>query len=182
MSSVGKPGKRSRQLLVFVHVVVSVGWMGAGAANVVVAATATSTASAWTRAVSYQLIERIDTYLIIPLAFATLISGLIVSWATPWGLTRYWWVLAKLLLTVAIIAFSTFGLGVWLQESIQATSGSVGRSAVGAYLVYGAGLNIVAFLFVTWLSVAKPWGRTPWAKRSRQGANHQRARRAPQRS
>ena len=35
-------GKRTRQTLVFLHVAVSVGWMGAGAANVVLALVAAS--------------------------------------------------------------------------------------------------------------------------------------------
>jgi hypothetical protein len=30
-------------------------------------------------------------------------------------------------------------------------------------LVVGAGGNIVAFLFMTWLSITKPWPKTPWS-------------------
>ncbi|HEY0812919.1 MAG TPA: hypothetical protein VGE11_06525 [Pseudonocardia sp.] len=158
-------GKRTRQLLVFIHVAVSVGWMGAGAANVVLAMTADYTSSAEVRRTCYHLIDRIDLFLVIPLAFAALASGVLLCLVTPWGIARYWWVLGKLVLTVAVIGYSTFGLGVWVEESIDATAASGAPSEVAGLLAYGAALNIVAFLFMTWASVAKPWGTTPWATR-----------------
>ena len=39
-------------------------------------------------------------FVIVPLAFAALLTGLIQSLGTPWGLFRHYWVLTKLLLTV----------------------------------------------------------------------------------
>ncbi len=156
--------KRTRQLLVFLHVAVSVGWMGAGAANVVLAATAASTGSAEVSRVCYFMIDRIDTYLVIPLAFAALASGVLLSLVTPWGLTRYWWVLVKLTLTVGVIVYSTFGVGVWVERSVEATAGG-GSSDVAGVLACGATVNIALFLLMTWASVAKPWGTTPWTVR-----------------
>ena len=157
-------GKRPRQFLIFLHVAVSVGWMGAGAANVVLALTAAYTPAADVRRVCYVMIEQIDVFVVIPLAFAALISGVLLCLVTPWGLTGYWWVLAKLVLTVAVIVFSTFGLGVWVEESVMATTASTADSEVARPLAYGAVVNIVAFLFMTWVSVVKPWGRAPWAR------------------
>ncbi|EOD64901.1 hypothetical protein [Amycolatopsis vancoresmycina] len=152
-------GKRLRQLLVFVHVAVSVGWLGAGAANVVLAMTAGYTDRPDVRIVCYLMIEKIDDFVVIPAAFASLAGGLVLCVVTKWGVARYWWVLVKLVLTVAVIGYSTFGLGVWVEENRAA--GGLESPAAGP-LAYGAALNLVAFLFMTWLSVAKPWGRTPW--------------------
>ncbi|HEY5822460.1 MAG TPA: hypothetical protein VIT20_10820 [Propionibacteriaceae bacterium] len=159
-------GRRLRQLLVFLHVTSSLGWMGAGAANLVLAVTGATTGSAEVRRVSYALIDQIDVYLVIPLAFTTLIGGIVVSLATPWGLIRHWWVLAKLVLTLAVIVFSTFGVGVWVYESIDASADG-GTSPVALRLVQGAGANIVAFLFMSFVSFAKPWGTTPWTRTRR---------------
>lgn len=156
-------GRKARQILVFLHVAVSVGWMGAGAANVVLAMTAGYTSTVEIRRVCYLMIDQIDLFLVIPLAFAALATGVVLSLLTPWGLTRYWWVLVKLVLTVAVIVYSTFGVGVWVIESIEATAAGARESAVAGPLAYGAALNIVAFLLMTWVSVAKPWGTTPWA-------------------
>lgn len=162
----GWGGRRTRQLLVFLHVTSSLGWMGAGAANVVLAITGATTSSDEVRRVAYRLIDRIDVALVIPLAFVTLAIGILVSLATPWGLVRHWWVLVKLVLTVAVIAFSTFGVGVWVYESIAASADG-GSSPVALRLIQGAGANIVAFLFMSFVSFAKPWGTTPWARAER---------------
>ncbi|MFG1646639.1 DUF2269 family protein [Amycolatopsis sp. NPDC049252] len=156
-------GKRLRQVMVFVHVAVSVGWLGAGAANVVLAMTAGYTGEPGVREVAYRMIERIDDFVVIPAAFLTLVGGIVLGVVTKWGLTRFWWVLVKLVLTVAVIGYSTFGLGVWVEQSIAAAAAGA-ESPVAGPLAYGAALNIVAFLAMTWLSVAKPWGRTPWSR------------------
>jgi hypothetical protein len=160
-------GKRTRQVLVFLHVVVSLGWMGAGLANVVLAMTAGYTSDADVRRVCYQMISVVDTYLVIPGAFAAFVSGVVLSLVTPWGLARYWWVLSKLVLTVVVIVYSTVGIGVWVETSIAATNLTDVESPVAGPLAYGTLPNIVAFLFMTWVSVAKPWGTTPWAKKRR---------------
>ena len=155
--------RRARQWLLFVHVVVSLGWMGGGAANVVLAVTAVVTSSAEVQRVCYYLINRIDFALVIPLAFSALASGVVISLATKWGLFRYWWVIAKLTLTVGVIVFSTFGVGVWVEESILATVAGDPDNPAALPLIYGAGANIVAFLFMTWASIVKPWGKVPRA-------------------
>lgn len=160
----GRVGKRTRQVLVFLHIVASLGWMGAGLANVVLAVTAGYTVDVAVRQVCYRMISTIDTFLVIPGAFAALVSGILLSVVTPWGLARYWWVLSKLALTVVVIVYSTVGLGVWVETSIAATSASAVESPVAGQLAYGTLPNVVAFLFMTWVSVAKPWGTTPWAR------------------
>lgn len=159
------PVRRSaRQWLLLTHVVLSVGWLGAGAGNLVIAITAETTTSPVTRRVCYDLINVLDFALVIPLAFGSLASGALISLATKWGLTRHWWVLTKLVLTVAVIVFSTFGVGVWVEQSIAATATTDALSPVATPLVLGASANIVSFLFMTWASIAKPWPRTPWAR------------------
>jgi hypothetical protein len=155
-------GKRTRQLLVFAHVAISLGWMGAGAANVVLAMTAGYTVSPEVRRVCYHMIEQVDDVLVIPGAAGALISGLVLCAVTPWGFARYWWVLVKLVLTVAVIVYSTIGIGVWVEQSVLATTAADVESSVAGPLAYGVLLNIAAFLLMTWASVAKPWGTTPW--------------------
>lgn len=116
------------------------------------------------RRVCHHMIEQIDSVLVVPGAAAASISGVVLSLVTPWGLTRYRWVLPKLVLTVAVIVYSTSGVGVWVEQSILATATTDAESPVAGPLAYGALLNIVAFLFMTWLSVAEPWGTTPWVR------------------
>lgn len=161
-----RPVKRTaRQGMLFAHIVLSLGWMGAGAANVVLAGTAALTESEETRRVCYRLINTVDFALVIPLAFGSLGSGLLISLATKWQLLRHWWVLVKLALSV--ITFSTCGVGVWVEQSIAATSSGPATSPVAVPLVVGASANIASFLFMTWASITKPWPKTPWATQPR---------------
>ena len=159
-------GKRTRQVMVFLHVIVSLGWMGAGLANIVLAMTA-AYGGGGPEAVraAYDLMWQLELFLIIPGAFSALGTGVLLSLTTPWGLVQHWWVLVKLVLTVAVILFSTFFVGVWVELSIQATAEGAPLSPYGDPLAWGPFLNVAAFLLMTWASIAKPWGRTPWAKK-----------------
>ncbi|MDT7786609.1 MAG: hypothetical protein QOF58_5028, partial [Pseudonocardiales bacterium] len=46
-----------------------------------------------------------------------------------------------------------------LSDNLQAAT----EGRVTAWMPVGTGLMVGAIAFQTWLSVAKPWGRTPWA-------------------
>lgn len=159
--------RRGRQWLLFAHVVLSIGWLGAGAANVVLAVTAARTTDGEIQRACYRLIHVLDLALVIPLAFGALASGVLISLATKWGLWRYWWVIVKFALTVAVIVFSTFGVGAWVEQSIASTSIRGTESPVALQLILGALTNLAAFLFMTWASIAKPWPKTRWFKTPR---------------
>jgi len=44
-------------------------------------------------------------YIIVPLCLASLLTGLIMSLATKWGLFRHYWVTVKFLLTIVSTLF-----------------------------------------------------------------------------
>jgi hypothetical protein len=49
---------------------------------------------------AYPAMELIARFVIVPLAFGSLLTGLIPSFGTPSGLSRHYWVLVKFLLTI----------------------------------------------------------------------------------
>jgi hypothetical protein len=49
---------------------------------------------------AYVVMDPAARLVLVPLAFASLLTGLIQSLGTVWGLFRHYWVLCKLLLTV----------------------------------------------------------------------------------
>lgn len=65
--------------------------------------------------------------------------------------------------------WSILAVGAWVGRSVVAFAAGADASPVGEALVAGAAANVVAFLFMTWASVATPWGRTPWAGVRRAG-------------
>lgn len=158
--------RRSRKAWLLAHVITSVGWLGAGAANLVLAAVALDGEMRLEPTACYRAIHLIDTYAVIPAAFGSLGTGLVVSLGTKWGLFTHWWVLGKLVLTIVVITFSTFGLGFWIERSLGAHPGP---SPHAVAIVIGATGNVIAFLGMTALSVYKPRGLVRTSRRRQPG-------------
>src|SRR6266700_1571983 len=92
-----------RKFALTLHVVASVGWIGAVAVFLALAVVGlVSPDIAHVRA-SYVAMDLTYESVIIPLGLASLVTGVISSLGTEWGLFRYYWVLVKLLLTVPAI-------------------------------------------------------------------------------
>lgn len=91
-----------RKLALTAHVTCSVGWLGAVAGFLALAIAGLTTRDLQALRSSYVAMNLTGWYVIVPLCFASLVTGLIQALATPWGLFRHCWVVTKLL--IAIIA------------------------------------------------------------------------------
>lgn len=100
--------------------------------------------------------KRLDTVLLAPMANTAAFTGLLLAGATAWGFFRYWWVLVKFGLTLVQLYAGIFLLSPALTEA-AATATPVWQQAAGSALM-ASGLA-----FQVWISVAKPWSRTPWS-------------------
>lgn len=81
-----------RKLALVVHITVSVGWTGAIAGFLALAlAGLTSQNPEVVRGV-YVAMDVTVRSVIVPLSIASLVTGLIQSLGTPWGLFRHYWV------------------------------------------------------------------------------------------
>ena len=159
----------SRKLLLTVHVSSSVGWLGAVAAFNALALTGLSSLDIGrVRAVSVAM-EVIAWWVILPACMASLISGVVQSLGTPWGLVRHHWTFAKLSITVV----STAMLLVHMRP-IQLLGGLASNAALGTgdlrdvrtQLAVASGLAELALLVATVLSVYKPKGLTWYGRRA----------------
>src|SRR5258708_19779837 len=88
-----------RKFALTVHVTSSIGLLGSIAAFLALAAAGLINPDALMVRASYLAMAMIARFVIVPLAFASLLTGLIQSLGTPWGLFRPYWVLVNLLLT-----------------------------------------------------------------------------------
>src|SRR5260370_42357174 len=103
--------------------------------------------------------ELTTRFVIVPLALVSLLSGVVSSLGTNWGLFRYYWVLLKLLITI----FATIVLLVHTQP-IDLLAGVAAKATVlGADLqsqrllmVTASGAGLVVLIVLTVLSVYKP--------------------------
>ena len=117
---------------------------------------------------AYRAMKVFADWLLGPVALVTLGSGLVLSLGTPWGLARHRWVWIKFWITVATATATIFALRPEISHA--AAAGVPDSSLVAAPVV-----STTAYLFMTAISVLKPWGLTARGRRLRGSAT----RRAP---
>lgn len=87
---------RLRTVALTVHVTSSVGWLGAVLAFLGLAVIGLTSQDAPTVRGAYLVMEPAAWLVLVPLAFASLLTGIVQSLGTAWGLARHYWVLFKL--------------------------------------------------------------------------------------
>jgi hypothetical protein len=159
---------RLRKLALIVHITSSVGLLGSIAAFLALAVAGLASQDTQMVRAAYLAMELTARFVIVPLAFASLLTGLIQSLGTPWGLLRHYWVLVKLLLTV----FATIILLVKMElidyAARLATETTLPRAdlrAAGIQLVVHAAAGLLVLLVPAVLSVYKPRGLTRYGAR-----------------
>lgn len=157
-----------RKFALTIHVALSVSVVGAVAGFLALAvAGLTSPDSQMVRA-AYLAMDLTAWYVIVPLVFASLVTGLIQSLGTTWGLFRHWWVLAKLMVTVivTIVLLLQLELIGYLADAAAAPTWSAAdvRGPRMSPVLHAAG-GLLALLVPVALSLYKPRGLTPYGWR-----------------
>ncbi len=155
-----------RKWLRFFHVLFSLSWFGGVLALGVLIFFIPKPDSTPALVYKHIIFSLIDHILVAPTAVLSLVTGLLLCWKTRWGFFRYWWVVVKLTVTTAVIIFCTLVTAPIDQELIE-LGRKLGMEALQneAYLnkkMLGAMVNpfnIVLLIFLTYLSVFKPWGK-----------------------
>lgn len=150
---------KGRSLLVWLHVVTSVGWMSQALALFTLLSYGLAADHPAARHSAFAMAEVLDTHVLLYLANGSAFTGLMLAALTPWGYFRYWWVLVKFAITVSQLA-----LGIGLLSPALAAAAAGRETPVGG-LAAASLLMVSAIAFQAWISVAKPWSRTPWAQR-----------------
>lgn len=164
-----------RKFVLTAHVSSSVAWIGAVAAFLVLAITGLTTHDLQMMSATYRSMELVARFIIVPLAFASVLTGLIQSLGTPWGLFRHYWIVAKLFLTIfaTVVLLQKMRLISYVARRAAETPLPVDAlRAAGMPLVVHAAGGILVLLAATTLSVYKPWGLTRFGLRGQQRRRH----------
>ncbi|HEX8761149.1 MAG TPA: hypothetical protein VF734_14510 [Pseudonocardiaceae bacterium] len=148
--------RRVRAVLLTVHVAVSVGWLGLDGALVALEVTSLTSGDPTVQGGIAAAMGALASWVLIPVVFTSLASGLVLALSTPWGLVRHWWVLAKCGIAVTLTAT---GLTLMLPRLDQVVTGD-GEPAQ-LQMLLARSLALILLLAATGLSVIKPWGKTP---------------------
>jgi uncharacterized membrane protein len=155
-----------RKFALTAHVTTTVGWLGAVVVFLALAVVGLTSEDARTVRGAYLVMEPAAWFVLVPLALASLLTGLVVSLGTAWGLFRHYWVLAKLVITifatiVLLIYMNTFRFMAAVAADPSADLGAVRNASPGLH----AALALLLLLVATVLGIYKPPGMTPYGRR-----------------
>lgn len=157
-----------RKLALTAHVTFSVGWLGAVIAYLALAAIGLTSQDAQVVRAVYLVLGLIGWIVIVPCSLAALLTGLVQSLGTEWGLFRHYWILVKLLLTsvgtlILLLHMRTVSLASGM--AAETTFSGLDLGGLRTQLVVHAGGGLLILLATTVLSVYKPWSRTRYGRR-----------------
>ena len=162
---------RLRKFALTAHVTASVGWLGAVAGFLVLAVVGLTSRDDQTVRSVYLILDLTAWYVIVPLCLASVLTGLVSSLSTAWGLFRHYWVLLKILITIP----SSLMLLVHMQPisymagiAAKTPSSIADLQRLKIQLVMESGTALLVLLVATALSVYKPKGMTRYGWRRQQ--------------
>lgn len=156
-----------RKFALTAHITFSVGWLGAVIGFLALVVATLTSQDAQTVRATFIAMELIGWFAIVPLALASLLTGLVMSLGTKWGLFRHYWVLIKLLLTIiATIVLLLNMQTVSLLADIGTKTESADLNGLWGELLHAGG-GLLVLLVIMILSVYKPRGMTQYGRRKK---------------
>jgi len=163
---------RVRKFALTAHVISSVGWLGAVAGFLALAIASLASQDAQTVRATYLAMELTGWFVLVPLSLASLLTGLVQSFGTKWGLFRHYWVVMKLSITVLasiVLLVYTRTLGYFADVAGDTTSSGVNLGELQTPSpVLHAGVGLLLLLVATVLAVFKPSGLTRYGRKPRE--------------
>ncbi len=161
---------RLRKFALTVHLTSSVGWTGAVVAYLVLGVAAAISQDTQTVRAAWIAMELTGWYAIVPLALAALLTGIVMSLGTPWGLFRHYWVLITLVLTILATSILLLHMpDVSYIAEVARGADAESLKGFGGDLFHAVG-GLMVLLVITVLNVYKPRGMTRygWRKQREQ--------------
>ena len=159
-----------RKFTLTAHISSSVGLLGAVAGFLALAIAGLSSQNTQMMRAAYLAMELTAWFVIVPLAFASLLTGIVQSLGTTWGLFQHYWVLAKLLLSVfvtIVLLLQMKSISYLADVAAETVLTSADLREARMSLVAHAGGGLLVLLVPVARSVYKPQGMTRYGRRKR---------------
>lgn len=159
-------GRRWRRILLLLHIVAGIGWMGVDLAVAPLALTGLTTDDGRVAAACYQAIAVLVPLSVPYLSLSMTATGIVLGWGTQWGLLKYWWVVIKLLVSliltalVFVLLLPVVGTASGLDPNLTGEQVRAGLGAFPVQVMFPVGVSFSSLAFAAALAVIKPWGPT----------------------
>lgn len=158
---------RARRVWLVLHVGLSVGWLGVALSMTVLALIGQLASAPAMRHGAYEVLHVVDLAAAIPSMALSIVTGLVVSLGSKWGLVRYRWVLVKFAISLSIpMVAGTVENSLADELALRTADPAASPGGTGLALTACLATFVAALWLATILSVAKPWGRTRWGARA----------------
>ncbi|RYZ82507.1 MAG: hypothetical protein EOO68_34310, partial [Moraxellaceae bacterium] len=154
--------QRISKLVLTSHITFSIGWLGAVAVFLALAITGLNSQNPQLVRACLLAMKISAWFVIVPFCLTALATGVVQAAWTKWGIFRHYWIVVKLFLTLG----STLLLLLHLQPINElATAASqpaftnTEHSSHIIDLIGKSGAAILVLLFITTISIYKPWGK-----------------------
>lgn len=156
-----------RRAALAVHVITSVGWIGAAVAYLALGIAAAMSDEPQTIRAAWIAMELTGWVVIVPLGVLAFLTGLVMSLGTAWGLVRHYWVIFAFTLTTVALAVLLLHM-----PSVTATARVAGTADDATVLQLGGdvlhpALGLLVLIVVAVLNLYKPRGITQYGQRRR---------------
>ncbi|MGP4001279.1 hypothetical protein [Streptomyces sp. 8N706] len=166
--------RRMRKLVLAIHVVTSVGWVGLSLSMAVLAVMGFSTDDAAIAKGVYYAMYVFDDTSVTVFSLAAAITGILLSCGTKWGLLLHWWIVVKWVITLFMTIFAWFVIHPMVTIATERTATAGGAppnpGPVVDFLLWSVPALFVLLTVAAVVSVYKPWGRTARGHRIQTGA------------
>lgn len=157
---------RLRKAALLAHVASSVGWFGAVLVFLALALIGLFSRDALTVRGAYLVMEQAAWFVLVPLAVASLVTGIVQSLGTTWGLFRHYWVVFKLAITVvATLILLAYMRTFDLMAQVAGDPGADLEAVRNPSPALHAGAALLVLAAATVLAVYKPRGLTRYGWR-----------------
>lgn len=159
---------RLRKFVLTAHITFSVGWLGAVAVFLVHAIAGLSSQDAQIVRSAYLAMGLSVWFVIVPSNIGALLTGLVQSLGTQWGLFKHYWILVKFLLTIAVtilLLVHTQPISYMAGIASERLLSNTELRGLRIQLVADAAAALLVLLATTTISVYKPWGLTSYGLR-----------------
>lgn len=163
---------RLRKLALTTHITTSVGWIGAVIAYVALVIAAMTSSNLQILKAVWIAIRLMGWFAVVPLSLISLLTGLVMSLGTKWGLFRHYWVLFSLVLTVfanVILLQHMQTVNALAALAAEMTNSDVVtlREGLGGELFHG-GVGLLLLIVIQVVNIYKPRGLTSYGWRKQQ--------------
>jgi hypothetical protein len=155
-------GARARKGILLVHIASAGAWLGVDVVMGVLVFTALASDDAGTRALAFRALELVAVGPLLACGLVCLLTGVLLGLGSRYGLLRYWWVAAKLVLNLVLTGLVLVALApevaVHAEQARRFAAGEPASLEVGQ-LIFPPIVSPAALLVAMVLAVFKPWGR-----------------------